>query len=74
MTTKDATETRLALTPAALQALGMPQLAYVRPIMIENIGRWAVFAADGTGLGVVATRDQAFAAARQHDLEPVSVH
>ncbi|MGH6720156.1 MAG: DUF1150 family protein [Alphaproteobacteria bacterium] len=62
------------MTPSAFLALGTPQLAYVRPIVIENAERWAIFAADGTGLGVVAARDLAFAAARQHDLEPVAVH
>ncbi len=73
MNPKDAMQTQ-EMTPAAFQALGTPQLAYVRPILIENIERWGIFAANGTGLGVVATRDHAFVAARQHDLEPVSVH
>ncbi|MEE8532323.1 MAG: DUF1150 family protein, partial [Alphaproteobacteria bacterium] len=33
-----------------------------------------IHAADGTVLGVTVDRDTAFAAARQNDLEPVSVH
>ncbi len=68
------TTPRLAMAPAAFLALGTPLLAYVRPLVIEDAERWAIFAADGTGLGVVATRERAFAAARQHDLEPVAVH
>ena len=69
-----ATAHRTAMTPAAFLTLGTPITAYVRPIVIEGAERWGIFAADGTGLGVVATRGQAFAAARQHDLEPVAVH
>lgn len=68
------TTPRLALAPAAFLALGTPVIAYVRPIVIEDTERWAIFAANGIGLGVVATREIAFAAARQHDLEPVAVH
>ncbi|MBM3583222.1 MAG: DUF1150 family protein [Alphaproteobacteria bacterium] len=62
------------LTPAAFLALGTPQISYVRPVTVEGADRWGIFAANGTGLGLAATRDQAFAVARQHDLEPVSVH
>lgn len=65
---------RPSLTPAAFQALGTPQIAYIRPVEVEEVMRWGIFAANGTGLGLTATRDQAFAAARQHDLDPVSVH
>jgi hypothetical protein len=35
---------------------------------------WAAYAADGTRLGLMPTRELAFAALKQHDLEPVSVH
>jgi hypothetical protein len=65
---------RPTLTAAAFLALGTPQIAYVRPVTVEGADRWGIFAANGTGIGLAATRDQAFGAARQHDLEPVSVH
>jgi hypothetical protein len=65
---------REAMAPAVFLALGTPQLAYVRPVEVESVMRWGIFAANGSGLGLAATRDQAFVAARQHDLEPVSVH
>jgi len=68
------TTQRAALAPAAFLALGTPHLAYVRPIVVENVERWGIFAANGTGLGVVANRELAYVAARQHDLEPVAVH
>lgn len=68
------TTQRVAMAPAVFLALGTPHLAYVRPIVIEDVERWAIFAANGTGLGVVDNRELAYVAARQHDLEPVAVH
>jgi hypothetical protein len=62
------------LTPAALAVLGLPYLAYVKPVTVNGVAAYAVHTADGDRLGVLADRDVAFAAARQHDLEPVSVH
>lgn len=62
------------LTPEALLALGTPGLAYVRAVDTPAGPAFGLFAADGSQLGVAPTRDVAFAAARQHDLEPVSVH
>jgi hypothetical protein len=62
------------LEPQVFLSLGTPSLAYVRPVLVNGAAAWGIFAADGTGLGVVASRDLAFAAARQHDLDPVAVH
>lgn len=73
MTDND-THVRADITPAALAALGVPYLAYVKPIEVEGGVRYALHHADGSEIGVLETRDVAFAAARQHDLEPVSVH
>lgn len=58
-----------------LAAWGMPDVAYVKAVLDENdeVG-WAIHAADGTQMGLAPSRDLAFAAVRQHDLEPVSVH
>jgi hypothetical protein len=55
-------------------ALGTPSLAYVKEVLLEGVVRHGIFSADGRGLGIVPSRELAFAAARQHDLEPVSVH
>lgn len=63
-----------ALTPEAFAMLGAPQLAYVAPIEREQGKGFGIFAANGNLLGVVATRELAFAAARQNELEAVSVH
>ena len=63
-----------SLTPEAFAMLGAPQLAYVAPVTGEQGKGFGIFAANGNLLGVVASRDLAFAAARQNELEPVSVH
>ena len=55
-------------------ALGLEQMAYVKPIEADGVSAFAVHAADGTKIAVLASRDLAFAAIRQHDLEPASVH
>ena len=62
------------LTPEAFLMLGAPQLAYVAPVAGEQGQGFGIFAANGNLLGVVASRELAFAAARQHELEAVSVH
>jgi hypothetical protein len=62
------------MTPADLAALGLNGIAYVKPVMVEGRVRFAIHAADGTEMGASADRDAAFAAIRQHDLEPLSVH
>ena len=53
---------------------GVEDVAYIRPVEIDGKVAWAICAADGSGIGVAPERDLAFAAARQHDLEPLSVH
>lgn len=58
----------------ALVMLGAPELAYIRPIETAVGPAFGIFAANGVQVGVVPERDLAFAAARQHDLSPVSVH
>ena len=61
------------LTPEAFAMLGAPQLAYVGPVKTEQGEGFGIHSANGNLLGVVASRELAFAAARQHELEPVSI-
>jgi len=49
-------------------------IAYIKAVTIDGIRAYAIHAADGTALAIVKDRDVAFAAVRQHELEPVSVH
>ena len=62
------------MTPSAFLAFGAPNLAYVRPVVVDGEAGFGIHSADGEVLAVLGDRDTAFAAARQHDLDPVSVH
>ncbi len=68
------TETIRQISPQALMALGVSDLAYVRPIEIEGQNLFAVYAADGTQLTVLPSHELAVATIRRNDLEPVSIH
>ena len=63
------------ITAEALAHLGMEHLAYVKRVTLED-GQtaYAIHAADGQEMAVMANREVAFATVRQNDLEPVSVH
>ena len=62
------------LSPRELGLLGMEDVAYVKPVLVEGVGAFAVHAADGGQLAIILDRDAAGALARRHGLEPVSVH
>ncbi|MGB4057428.1 MAG: DUF1150 family protein [Alphaproteobacteria bacterium] len=53
---------------------GVHQVAYIRPVVVENKKAYAIHAADGTPLSVMDTHDTAMVAVRHNDLEPVTVH
>jgi hypothetical protein len=57
-----------------LASWGLDDVAYVKTVPYEDDWAYAIHAADGTRMALVRDRDVAFAAVRQHDLEPVSVH
>jgi len=52
---------------------GVEDIAYIREVEVDGKTAWSIFSADGTSIGVAPERDLAFAAARQNDLEPMSV-
>ena len=62
------------LSPSALAMLGLPDVAYVKPVEINGVTGYAVYAADGNQLTVLEDRDSAFATILENDMEPVSVH
>ncbi len=63
-----------AMSERELAILGLNDLAYVTQVIVDGRHAYLIHAADGTIIDVTDDRDLAFAAARQHDLEPVSVH
>ena len=42
------------LTPEQLSALGMAQVAYVKPVWMDGTTAFAIFAADGSPMAVAA--------------------
>ena len=62
------------LTSSQLAALGVAQLAYVKSVVVDGNAAFAIHAADGTPMALTGDRDVAFAAIRQHEMEPALVH
>jgi len=62
------------MTANDLAMLGMQDIAYVKPVRVDGTEGFAVHAADGTQMALIANRDLAFAVVRQNEMEPVSVH
>jgi hypothetical protein len=65
---------RMVHSRQEMAALGLEDLAYVKPVTEEGVSFFAIHSADGNRIGAAPSRDLAFAAIRQHDLEPISVH
>jgi hypothetical protein len=62
------------LSARELGLLGMNDVAYIKRVVDDGTEAFAVHAADGTRIAVLANRDLAFVVVRQNDMEPVSVH
>ena len=62
------------LSPNDLLVLGLNDIAYLKPAVVEGKNVFAIHAADGSQLAFVESRDVGLAAMHQHDLEPVSLH
>ncbi len=65
---------QIQLSPEDFANLGAPVLAYVRPIETPDGAAFGIFSASGQQLGIAPEREIAFAAALQHELQPVSIH
>jgi hypothetical protein len=62
------------LSAEQLGQLGISQIAYVKPVMLDGAVAFAIHAADGTPMAVADDRDLAIAAVRQHEMVPTLVH
>lgn len=84
---RDARQDYLPMTVEAFAALGAPDLVYVREVRrvdldgvsgLEEVAPdarlFAVCAANGARVAVLDDREAAFAAARQHEMTPLSTH
>lgn len=67
--------TQERFTAQDLAAWGVNDVAYIKTVFQDDGTRaYSIHAADGTQMASMSDRDTAFAAVRQNDLEPVSVH
>ncbi len=57
-----------------LAQLGVEQIAYVKPVMMNGAKAYAIHAADGSPMAVAEDRDLALAAIIQHEMVATLVH
>ena len=62
------------MTAEQLMQLGMAQLAYVKPVVLNGQTAFAIHAADGSPMAMAPDCDLAVAAIVQHELLPAMVH
>lgn len=62
------------LSVADWARFGAGEIAYVRPVVVNGVEAIAIHAADGTPIGAAPSTEMAFAAIRQHEMEPALVH
>ena len=62
------------LSSDQLARLGVSQIAYVKPVMMNGAMAYAIHAADGTPMAVAGDRDVAIAAVHQHEMLVSLVH
>ncbi len=61
------------MSPQDFAMVGMEQLAYIKPTVVKGVAGYSIHAADGTQIGMAPSWDIAFAAVKQHELEPVAL-
>jgi hypothetical protein len=57
-----------------LAQLGMLQIAYVKPVVVNGTAAFAIHAADGTPMAIAGGLEVAVAAIVQHEMVPAQVH
>ncbi len=62
------------MTPSQFAQLGMPMIAYVKPVVVNGGSAFAIHGADGTPMGMAPGLDVAIAAVLQHEMLAVRVH
>jgi hypothetical protein len=73
---------RIHISPASLRnlsvqdfaRLGLEEMAYVRPVVLNGARAFSIHAADGTAIGAAPSSQLAAAAILQHEMEPVALH
>lgn len=67
-------ETVRGISRQDLAALGLNNLAYVKNVEVDGGTAFAIFAANGQQLAILADRNEAIAAAWENGLAPVTIH
>jgi hypothetical protein len=62
------------ISPQQLAMLGVQQIAYVKPVVVDGTAAYAIHAADGTPMAIAAELGAAMAAIVQHEMVPALVH
>jgi hypothetical protein len=62
------------ISPEQLGQLGLQQIAYVKPVVVNGTAAFAIHAADGTPMALADGLEVAFAAIVQHEMVPTQVH
>lgn len=62
------------LSKAQFKQLGMSEVAYVRPILLNGASVFAIHAADGSPMAVAGDYNLAVEAIEQHEMIPTLVH
>lgn len=62
------------LSPLEFARLGVSQIAYIKPVVVQGAPAFAIHGADGAPLAVTPDRDLALAAIVQHEMVPISLH
>jgi hypothetical protein len=62
------------LSAAQFTALGVAQMAYVKPVLLNGARAFAIHGADGTPMAVAGNEEVALAAIVQHEMTPARVH
>ncbi len=81
--------TNVQMSSEAFQALGAPELVYIRPVVVRDIQAqypgitdhygleetlFGIYGANGVQIAILPNRDEAFAEAVVNAFDPVSVH
>ena len=64
----------LGSTPVDLAHMGLAELAYIRKTVVNDQPVWSIHSAAGHPLGAAQSFEQAWAAVKQRDLEPMRVN
>lgn len=62
------------LSTEQLAQLGVSQVAYVKPVMLNGTRAFAIHAADGSPMAVAGDQELAVAAILQHEMAAALVH